>query len=75
MEPHYPWDDEFNTTGLRADWRLADGTFVEAFGMDSQKYLDKVERKYALAERHQIRLIALAPRDLARLPEVFADWM
>lgn len=75
VEPHYPWDDEFNTTGLRADWRLADGTFVEAFGMDSQKYLDKVERKYALAERHQIRLIALAPRDLARLPEVFADWM
>lgn len=67
---------EFNTTGLRADWRLADGTFVEALGlMTKEAYAAKVTRKRELARHHGLRLVTVTAEDLNRLSEIFADWL
>lgn len=75
-EPAYPRHPELNTTGLRADWRLADGTFVEALGlMTKEAYAAKVARKRELARHHGLRLVTVTAEDLGRLPEVFADWL
>ncbi|WP_189711935.1 hypothetical protein [Streptomyces phaeofaciens] len=75
-EPHYPRHPELNTTGLRADWRLADGTFVEALGlMERQTYAAKVARKRELARLAGLRLVTVTAQDLHRLPEIFADWL
>lgn len=75
-EPAYPRHPELNTTGLRADWRLADGTFVEALGlMTKEAYAAKVARKRELARHHGLRLLTVTAEDLDRLPEVFADWI
>ncbi|MFD4861016.1 hypothetical protein [Streptomyces atratus] len=75
-EPAYPRHQELNTTGLRADWRLADGTFVEALGlMAKEAYAAKVARKRELARNHGLRLVTVTAEDLGRLPEVFADWL
>ncbi|WP_225823921.1 hypothetical protein [Streptomyces naphthomycinicus] len=75
-EPSYPRHPELNTTGLRADWRLADGTFVEALGlMTKEAYAAKVARKRELARRHGLRLVTVTAEDLDRLPEIFADWL
>ncbi|BCM64961.1 MULTISPECIES: hypothetical protein [Streptomyces] len=75
-EPAYPRHPELNTTGLRADWRLADGTFVEALGLVTKEaYAAKVARKRELARHHGLRLVTVTPEDLDRLPEVFADWL
>ncbi|QEU83489.1 hypothetical protein [Streptomyces viridosporus] len=75
-EPAYPRHPELNTTGLRADWRLADGTFVEALGlMTKEAYAAKVARKRELARHHGLRLVTVTAEDLGRLPEIFADWL
>ncbi|MFC8277739.1 hypothetical protein ACFUJR_35440 [Streptomyces sp. NPDC057271] len=75
-EPHYPRHPELNTTGLRADWLLADGTFVEALGlMEQERYAEKARRKAELADLMDIRLVTVTAADLDRLPEVFAYWM
>ncbi|MEU3216943.1 hypothetical protein [Streptomyces sp. NPDC006971] len=75
-EPHYPRHLELNTTGLRADWRLGDGTFVEALGlMEQRSYYEKVQRKTELARETGIRLVTLTAADLDRLPEIFAPWL
>lgn len=56
-EPHYPYDIELNTTGPRADWLRADGTFVEALGLpDEEGYAAKVDRKLELARRTGMRV-------------------
>ncbi len=75
-EPAYPRHPELNTTGLRADWRLADGTFVEALGLLTREaYAAKVTRKRELARHHGLRLVTVTAEDLDRLPEVFAPWL
>ncbi len=75
-EPYYPFDADLNTTGLRADWRLADGTLVEAFGMLGTAHYDKrVERKTALAERYALQMVVLTPEDLGHLPQLLQAWM
>ena len=75
-EPHYPWHAELNTTGLRADWRMADGTFVEALGMlDDAEYASKAARKVSLAAQTGIQLVTLTPRNVRRLSQVFARWL
>ncbi|WP_137991425.1 hypothetical protein [Streptomyces vilmorinianum] len=75
-EPHYPRHPELNTTGLRADWLLDDGTFVEALGlMEQERYADKARRKTALADLTDIRLVTVTAADLHRLPEIFAHWL
>ena len=45
LEPRYPFDPELNRNGSRADWLLADGTFVEAAGlMTDVYYREKMEQ-------------------------------
>lgn len=76
VEPGYPGHPTLNTTGLRADWRLADGTFVEALGFpDEPAYAARVARKRQLADVLSIPLITLTADDLNRLPDVFAPWL
>lgn len=71
-EPPYPYDAVLNEHGSRADWRLADGTFVEAAGMlDSAAYAAKIERKRELAAKHGLNLVVVDPDDLPHLAEVF----
>ncbi|MCX2184192.1 hypothetical protein KV205_27210 [Streptomyces sp. SKN60] len=75
-EPHYPRHEELNTTGLRADWLLTDGTYVEALGLLGQEtYAEKARRKAELARVSGIRLVTVTDRDLERLPEIFAEWI
>jgi hypothetical protein len=60
---------------MRADWRLEDGTFVEAWGLVGDELYDaKRRRKEALADERRIKLVGLVPDDLPNLKEVFADW-
>lgn len=75
-EPSYPLDDELNPHGLRADWRLDDGTLVEALGLAGDPaYDEKWIRKQALAENNGIRLVAILPEDLVRLTQLLGEWM
>lgn len=76
-EPMYPLDPDLNPLGRRrADWRLADGTFVELWGLpDDPVYATKMREKRELAERHGVALIELTVRDLPALPLVFAPWL
>lgn len=76
-EPLYPMDADFNPTGRRrADWVLADGTFVELWGLPGNPaYLAKMLQKRQLAVRHNLRLIEVTGRDLTRLPVIFANWL
>lgn len=76
-EPSYPLDDELNEKGsLRADWQLADGTFVEAFGLlDRADYARKAENKRKLARKHNVRLVEIRPEDTCRLDEILNEWI
>jgi hypothetical protein len=74
-EPHYPFDREHNVGGYRADWELADGTFVEALGfLNSGEYMAKVARKLNLAALHQIPVITVTSDDLRQLASIFDKW-
>lgn len=76
IEPFYPFDPEVNLDGYRADWRLADGTFVEALGFTSNPvYMAKAERKISLASRHQIPIVTVTGDDLRDLLTIFAKWL
>jgi hypothetical protein len=76
LEPFYPFDPDINLDGYRADWRLADGTFVEALGFTANPvYMAKAERKIDLAARHQISVVTVTESDLRNLPNVFAKWL
>lgn len=71
-EPPYPYDPALNPHGMRADWKLADGTFVEAAGlMTEADYAEKIAKKQALAAKHGIGLLILTHADLPRLPDIF----
>lgn len=75
-EPHYPFDPELNPDGYRADWRLADGTYIEALGFTANPvYMAKAQRKMALAEQHEIPVLAVTETDLPNLLTVFAKWL
>jgi hypothetical protein len=75
-EPHYPWHPELNPTGMRADWRLPDGTLVEALGLAGDRGYDlKTQRKMELAQLLSAPLLLIQPTDLGRLPELFAKWL
>ncbi|MBX7134081.1 MAG: hypothetical protein K1X67_15515 [Fimbriimonadaceae bacterium] len=76
LEPFYPFDPDINPDGFRADWRLADGTFVEALGFTANPaYMAKAERKIDLASRHQIPVVTVTESDLRNLPNIFAKWL
>lgn len=72
-EPKYPHDPEVNPRErFRADWKLADGTFVKAFGaLGRPDYAKKAEIKRQLAARHNIPLIELTASDTHRLDDIF----
>lgn len=74
-EPFYPFDPDLNPrTKRRADWVLADGTFVEMWGLPNDPtYALHMEEKTALARHHGIRLIGLTAADIPRLRTLFAD--
>lgn len=76
-EPLYPQDPAINPRGrFRADWVLADGTFVELWGLpDSPKYAIRMAEKRELAGRYGIRLVEVFEADLPLLPAVFAEWL
>jgi hypothetical protein len=76
-EPGWPQHPSLNPTGARrADWRLQDGTYVEAAGlMDDPAYAEKMSQKRLLAEYVGVRLVVVEPSDLNRLAAIFAEWM
>ena len=65
-------DVSYPETNHKADWRIADGTFVEYFGLvkDSPRYDRDIEIKKALCQQHGIKLIALYPDDLYPQPRL-----
>lgn len=75
IEPPYPRDDVLNTTGLRGDWLLGDGTFVEAAGMTNPEYLAKLQVKRDIAVKYGFDLIILTTKDLPSLEARFARWL
>lgn len=76
-EPQYPLDPEYNSSGLRrADWKLADGTLVELWGLPNDpQYAAKMEQKRLLAARQGLRLVELDDTNLPKLPTIFAAWI
>ncbi|UYY83093.1 hypothetical protein OIT41_08700 [Arthrobacter sp. YA7-1] len=76
-EPAYPADADFNLSGRRrADWRLADGTFVELWGLPNDPaYAAKMLQKRQMAARHGLTLIELTDRDFEKLHLIFAPWL
>jgi hypothetical protein len=76
-EPRWPKHPDFNPRGAkRADWRLADGTMVEAAGMLADAtYAEKISQKRAMAEALGIRLLVLTPEQVLRLDQVFGPWL
>lgn len=75
-EPHYPFDAEHNLNGYRADWRLSDGTFVEALGFPNKpEYMAKVAHKLAHADRCGIPVITVTVEDLPSLKVIFHNWL
>ncbi len=75
IEPHYPFDSEINPHGYRADWRLADGTYVEALGFPANPvYMAKAQRKMSFAAQHQIPVVTVTEAELPNLLTIFAKW-
>ncbi|MHC6231742.1 hypothetical protein ACX5I6_19590 [Arthrobacter sp. MMS24-T111] len=76
-EPLYPLDELLNPLQRRrGDWRLADGTFVEFWGLPNDPtYAVKMREKRELARKHGLPLIEITDPDLPRLPLVFAPWL
>lgn len=76
-EPLYPVDPDLNPLGRRrADWKLADGTFVELWGLpNAPAYVARMREKRELASRQGLALVELTERDLPKLPLVFAAWL
>lgn len=61
LEPCYPKDDILNPSGrLRADWLIDGNVYVEYFGlMQDINYIEKTEKKIALAKKYGIQLIEI----------------
>lgn len=72
VEPEWPWHAQLNPSGRRrADWRLADGTLIEAAGlMDDASYATKMAEKVELASALGTRLVVITPEDLPHLPDL-----
>lgn len=76
-EPRYPVDPTLNAAGMRrADWLLADGTFVELWGLPNDPaYAERMATKRRLAHKLGINLLELTAADLPHLPAIFAPWL
>jgi len=72
----YPFDAELNLNGFRADWKLSDGTFVEALGFPNDlAYMAKAQLKMKLPARQGIPLIAVTQSDTGDLASIFSTWL
>jgi len=72
LEPVYPWHHTLNPTGTRrGDWLLPGRVVVEAAGMNSEAYLNKLAQKRALAELAGFRLVTVLPAQLDDLASLF----
>jgi hypothetical protein len=57
----------------KADWVLADGTYVECAGMlGIKEYASKIALKRELADASEIPLVVIGPTDIHRLAQIFA---
>lgn len=76
-EPGWPQHPGLNPNGAkRADWRLSDGTMIEAAGMlDDPAYALRMVAKRQLADELGIRLLVVEPSDVNRLDIVFSPWL
>lgn len=76
-EPKWPAHPKHNPSGARrADWRLRDGTMVEAAGMMAvSEYAAKMKSKKALAKSLGINLLIITPGDVSDLDAVFFPWL
>lgn len=76
-EPLWPAHPQYNASGRRrADWRLDDGTLIEAAGMmASPDYAAKMRAKQHLAREAGIPLLVILPQDLPRLHLTFMPWL
>lgn len=75
-EPDYPYDPEHNVGGYRADWKLADGTLVEALGFPkNSQYMAKVEKKLKLAALNNIPVVSVTHEDVPHLLALFSKWL
>lgn len=76
-EPLWPAHPRYNASGRRrADWRLSDGTMIEAAGMmASPDYAAKIRDKKRLATASAIPLVVILPQDLSQLNLVFLNWL
>jgi hypothetical protein len=76
-EPRWPKHPELNPRGAkRADWRLPDGTMVEAAGMLADpKYAAKIQEKRMLASALGIKLLLLLPEETLTLDKAFGPWL
>ncbi len=74
-EPYWPAHSLYNPSGKkRADWRLADGSFVECIGMmGDNEYAKKIQEKQMLAEEVGIKLYLVSPTDLVLLDKIFEN--
>lgn len=65
-----------NCGKMVCDWFLYDGVIVEYFGMDRhRKYKEKMERKIALCNENEIKLISINDKNILDLENVFFDYI
>lgn len=76
-EPPWPHHPVYNPRKLmRADWKLRDGTLVEAAGMMAvESYANKMANKVAMAKDLGINLVVVTPADINRLDLIFMRWI
>jgi hypothetical protein len=69
---YYPYHKLYNTNSKKTcDWKLADGRYVEMFGLMQRKYYsDKVDIKKQLCESLNLSLVEIYPEDLSKLKEI-----
>lgn len=74
-EPNYPSHNKYNPNGnRRADWKVAENTFIEYFGMvGNDEYDKKIEQKKSLCNKLDITLIDIYPEDLNFLGRILSD--
>jgi hypothetical protein len=74
VEPSWPVHPELNPRGRqRADWILADGTYVEYAGLTGDVTYDRtMAGKVQMASELGIPILVVYPSDLNRLSDIFA---
>jgi hypothetical protein len=60
----------------KMDFLLSDGTIVEYFGLQGvKKYDEKIKKKLAILEENNMKYIAIYPKDISKLPEIFSKYL